>query len=246
MSVVEENGSPVFDRSCGDSRRNSASAFGPMTEMTECALVTSTSDACSSASMCCSIQLKSGVACAFRQKIVRAFPIELRSENCAFRFQPIVKRRAAQRPDGFQLFARPPHCVMQPQRLDGAVGKMAAIRMEGREAADVDIEDIERRFAVDDPFRDQPAGATCVRNAGRIETGANEIAAELGRFAQNEITVKREAFRTVQKELDLGGLETRRTVNGVLHQDFELIPIFRQQLEFEALGNSLDIPRLCD
>src|SRR5437660_7341137 len=135
---------------------------------------------------------------------------------------------------------------MQSERLDGAVGEMAAVRMEGREAADVDIEDIEGRFAVDDPFSDQPACATGVRNAGRIETCTNEIAAELGRFAQDEIAVQRKAFRTVQEQLDLGRLEARRAMNGVLHQHFELVPIFRQQLKFEALGNPLDVPRFCD
>ena len=72
---------------------------------------------------------------------------------------------------------------MQPQRLDGAVGEMAAVRMEGREASDVDIEDIERRFAIDDPFSDQPAGAAGIGNAGRVETCTNEIAAELRRLA---------------------------------------------------------------
>ena len=118
--------------------------------------------------------------------------------------------------------------------------------MERREAAYVDIEDIERRFAVDDPFSDQPAGAACIRNAGRIETCTNEIAAELRRLAQNEIAVQREAFRTVQEQLDLGGLEARRAMNGVLHQHFELVPIFRQQLKFEALGNPLDVPRFGD
>src|SRR5258708_38487431 len=133
---------------------------------------------------------------------------------------------------------------MGSQRLDGAVGEMAAVRMEGRKAADVDIEDIERRFAIDDPFSDQPAGATGIRNAGRIEARTNEIAAELRRFAENEIAVERKAFRTVQEELDLRSLEAWRAMNGILHQHLELVPIFRQQLKFEALGNPLDVPRL--
>ena len=52
ISNVVENGKPLFDTSCGDKCRNNDSAFGPITEITEYAVVTSTSDACSSASIC--------------------------------------------------------------------------------------------------------------------------------------------------------------------------------------------------
>src|SRR5438105_5519575 len=123
---------------------------------------------------------------------------------------------------------------------------MASIGVKRRDAPDVDVENVEWRLAVDDPFGDQPAGAAGVCDAGRIETGANEIAVELGRFAENEIAIEREALRSVQQQLDLRRLEARRAVERILHQDFEVIPILRQQLELEAIGNPLDVPWLCD
>ncbi len=55
---------PAFDRSSGETRPSSASAFGPITETTENALVTSTSAAASSARIARSIHAKSRVVCA--------------------------------------------------------------------------------------------------------------------------------------------------------------------------------------
>ena len=86
---------------------------------------------------------------------------------------------------------------MEPQRFNGTVGEMAPIGMKRREAANVDVEDVERRLAVDDPFRDQPACAARVGDAGGIEAGAHEVAAELRRFAEDEIAVERETLRSV-------------------------------------------------
>ena len=77
-----------------------------------------------------------------------------------------------------------------------------------------------------------------------LKPAHDEIAADLGRLAQDEIAVGREALRTVQQHPDLRGLEARRAVNRVGHQDLELVPVLRQQLEFEAVGNRRHVPRL--
>ena len=121
---------------------------------------------------------------------------------------------------------------------------MPAIRVERREAADVDVPQVERRLAVDDPFGDELAGAAGIGDARRVEAGAHEVAGELRRFAEDEVAVEREALGAVQQQLDLGGLEARRAVDRVLHQDLEVVPVLGQELEFEAVGNRIDVPRL--
>ena len=94
-----------------------------------------------------------------------------------FAREPVVERRAAQRPHGLELLARPAHRVVQAERLDGAVGEVPAVRVERREAADVDVPQVDRRLAADDPLGDELAGAARVGDARGVEAGADEIAA---------------------------------------------------------------------
>ena len=135
---------------------------------------------------------------------------------------------------------------MQAERFDCAVGQVQAVGVERREATHVDVPHVDRRLAADDPFGDQPARAARIGDARRIEAGADEIAGDLRRLAENEIAVEREAFRTVEQHPDLGGFEARRAMDRVFHQDLELVPVFRKQLEFELVGNARRIPRLGD
>ncbi len=179
-----------------------------------------------------------------RQEVVGALPVHLAAEHRALRGETIVERRAAQRPDGLELLARPAHRVVQAERLDGAVGEMAAIGVERREPAHVDVPQVERGVALDDPLGDEPARAAGVRDSRRVESCADEESRELRRFAEDEVAVEREALGSVEQKLDLGRLEARRPVDRVAHQDFEMVPVLGQQLEFESFGNRVDVPRL--
>ena len=183
---------------------------------------------------------------ALGQEVVRPLPVELGAEHRALRAQPVVERRPAQRPHGHEFLARPAHRVVEAERLHRAVGEVAAVRVERREAPDVDVPEVERRLAAGDPLRDQAARAARVRDAGRVEARADEVAADLGRLAQDEVAVAGEALRPVEEHLDLRGLEARRAVDRVLHQDLELVPVLRQQLELEAVRDRRHVPRLGD
>jgi hypothetical protein len=55
-----------------------------------------------------------------------------------------------------------------------------AVGGEGAEAADVHVPQVAGRLAGGDPFGDQPPGAAAVGDAGRIEAGADVVAAQLG------------------------------------------------------------------
>ena len=133
---------------------------------------------------------------------------------------------------------------MQPERLGGAIEQMPAIGVKRREAAQVDVPQVDRRIAADDPFGHQPPGAAGVGDAGGVEARADEIAPELGRLAQNEIAVQREALRSVQQHFYLRGFQAGRPMYRIAHQDLELIPILAQQLELEPVRNRRHVPRL--
>ncbi len=118
--------------------------------------------------------------------------------------------------------------------------------MERREASDVHIPQVERRLAADDPFRDQPARPARIGDSRRVEPRADKIARDFRRLAQNEIAVAGETLGAVQQHLDFCGLETGRAVDRVFHQDLELVPVLRKQLELEVVGNTRRIPGLGD
>ena len=185
-------------------------------------------------------------ALALRQEVVGALPAQLAAEHRALRGEPVVEGRAAQRAHRRELLARPAHRVVQAQRLDGAVGEVAAVRVERGEAADVDVPQVERRLAVDDPLRDELARAARVRDARRVEAGADEVAGERRRLAEDEVAVAGEALGAVQQHLHLRGLEARRPVHRVRHQRLELVPVLGEELELEALGDRVDVPGLRD
>ena len=123
---------------------------------------------------------------------------------------------------------------------------MPAVGVEGREAPDVDVPKIERSFAVDDPLGDELAGAAGIGDARGIESGADEEAAQFGRLAENEITVRSKTLRTVQERLHFRGFQARRAMDRVPHQDLEVVPILRQKLEFEIVRDGADVPRFGD
>jgi hypothetical protein len=63
---------------------------------------------------------------------------------------------------------------VQAERLAGALGERLAVRHEGAEAADVDIPQVRRRFAADDPLGDQLARAARVRDAAELKPAATK------------------------------------------------------------------------
>ncbi len=133
---------------------------------------------------------------------------------------------------------------MQAEGLDGALPEPIGARGVGAEAPDVHVEKIHRRLAADDPFGEQLARAAAVGDAGGVESRGDEIIAHLGRLAEDEIAVRREALRAVEKRFHARFLQRRHPVDGVRHQRLELVPVFGQQLELEFLRDAVHAPGL--
>ena len=59
------------------------------------------------------------------------------------------------------------------------------------------------------------AGAAAVGIGGAVEAGADEVAAQLGRFPEDEVAVGREALGPVEQHLDFCCFQARCAVHGV-------------------------------
>ncbi len=70
------------------------------------------------------------------------------------------------------------------------------------------------------------------------------VATDLGRLAQDEIVVGREALGTVHEQAHLGRGESGDALYRVLHEDLELVPVLGQRAEGEALRDAVHAPGL--
>ena len=75
-----------------------------------------------------------------------------------------------------------------------------------------------------------------------LKPGADIDAAHLRRFAEDEVAVRREAFRPVDELLDARRLHGGHAARGKLEQRLEMLEIVFEQLERERLGKALDRP----
>jgi hypothetical protein len=85
-----------------------------------------------------------------------------------------------------------------------------------------------RSLAANDPFGDELSGAAGVGDARGVEPGAHEEPPELRRLAEDEIAVEGEALRAVEQHFHFHRFQARRTVDRVLHQDLEVVPVLGQ------------------
>jgi hypothetical protein len=74
--------------------------------------------------------------------------------------------------------------------LERTLAHPVGIEVVLSEAANIDRPEIEGRLALGDPLGERHAGATCGRDAERIEAGADIYAANLGSLAENEVAVR--------------------------------------------------------
>ena len=118
-----------------------------------------------------------------------------------------AERRGARRPRRGVLAKRPVHRVQQPETFGHPVAQVTGVALERLHAPDIDIRQIHRRMAADDPFRQHLARAAGRLDADRVEAAGDEEARELGRRAEQIAIVRREALRAAEELADAGALE---------------------------------------
>ena len=91
------------------------------------------------------------------------------------------------------------------------------------------------RLALDDPLGEGAAGPTGRGDPDRVEAGCDEEAGQLGRLAEEELVVGREALGSVVELADPRLRERRDPVHRTVHQDLEVLPVLVEQRELERV-----------
>ncbi len=184
------------------------------------------------------------VPVAGRAEEARPFPARRLGHPGAGRQQPVVERAAADAAGGLELAVRPVHVEEQPQRLGRALGEVAAVALEGLHAADIDVDQLDRRAAVADPFGQRLADPARGQDADRVEAGGAEQPRDLGRLAEEVAVVGGEALGAVEEELDPGPLEQRHPAGGGLEIGGDVVDVLGQGAELEIGGDAVLPPGL--
>ena len=174
---------------------------------------------------------------ALRRKPVGPLPAELRAEHHVMRLQPLVERRDDARPPGLVFLVREADRVVLAIGFERAVAHPVAVAVQAGKAPDVDDPQVERRFAVDHPLRQHPAGAAARRDAEGVEAGADEHVRAFRRQAEDEIAVGRKTLRPVDHLLDAGFFQRRHARDRLAHMLLEMIPVVVEQLELPVVGH---------
>ena len=179
-----------------------------------------------------------------RRVPVGALPAHHHAEARAARGEPIVERAPPHPARGGRLQVRPVRSVGRADHLARALPEIARVALERSDPADVDVPEIHRRLAPDDPLGHRLPRPRPRRDADGIEPGGHEELAALRRLAKQIAPVRREALRPVDvtahgRRLDRGDADDR-----LLHQHLEVLPVLGQQREREVSGDPVGPPRL--
>ena len=111
----------------------------------------------------------------------------------------------------------------------------------GAEPAGIDIHHVDRGLALDDPFRELPAGAARRRDAEAVALVQPHIAQTPCRPHQGA-AVRRIGDRTVDDVLDARPLEAGHAVDRRLQMGHQPVQIAGKQVALEAVGNAVPEP----
>ena len=160
------------------------------------------------------------------------------------RGQAVMQDGAAHATRRLWLAKGPVHGVKQAQGLDSAVAQIAAVALEGHDAADVHVPQIHRRMAVQHPIGQHLARATGRLDADGVKACGHKQIAHLGRFAQQIAVVGGKAFGAVEEQIDAGFFKRRGAVHGSCQQRLDMLQIVGQGFKTKGLGNAFHTPGL--
>src|SRR5207247_2757611 len=138
------------------------------------------------------------------------FPPRGFAEGRAGGAEPILERQATDAASGRGLERRPMHRVETPEGLRRLLVQPSAVVGPPPGPRDVDLGEIHRRVALDDPFGERLAGTRAEDDALRVEPGRDPETRRLRELAEMEVRVRREALRTTEVVLEADVAEDRQ------------------------------------
>ena len=126
------------------------------------------------------------------------------------------------------LERRPVHRVEAPEGLRRLLVEPSAIVGPPPRPRDVDLGEIHRGVAFDDPLGERLPCARAVDDSLRVEPGRDPEARGLGELAEMEVRVGGEALRTSEVVLEADVAEDRQPFAGVGEDRREVLPILAE------------------
>ena len=183
------------------------------------------------------------LACRRRGEPVRSFPSELLAEARAGVTQARIQRREAGRAPALVLFVRPRHRVVLGVSLHRAGAHPVGLLMRAAEAAEIDGPQVVRRPTGVHPLGQRHAGAASGGDAEGVEPGTDEELRQLGRLAEDEVAVGREALGAIDQLVDTGGGKGRHAADRQFHRWGEVVEVGVKELEVEVGRDAAVGPR---
>ena len=173
---------------------------------------------------------------------VGALPAGRFSEAGAGRGQPVVQHALLHPARGLPLAERPVVLITDAQRLDVAVVQIARVVLPGLGAANVDRPHVHRRQAGGNPLRHDHANPATGQNAQRVHAGRHKKVLQIRRRAHEVVVVRREGFRTTEKQLDAVVHQRRHARHGFFDHGQQAVPVGLDIVETEGLRDAVHAP----
>src|SRR6202034_1129031 len=155
---------------------------------------------------------------------VGPFPAEFFAEHRAGGAQVFIQWRAAQRPPARMLLAGPGDGVVLAVQFQRAGAHPVDVPMRRAESPYVHRPQIARGLPRHDPLGQHLTGAAAGGDAEGVESRSDVEAVELRRRSEDEVTVRREAFRSVDEFLGAGAGQARYTRHRLIEDRLKMLP----------------------
>ena len=107
------------------------------------------------------------------------------------------------------------HMVDGTERFSGPVVQVLAINLERVITSNIDIGEIHRRLALDDPLGQRAASTSTHLETLRIEASSDEAVGGPGCFTQHEERIRGEAFRPIHEPGNADVSQSRDDLHGL-------------------------------
>ena len=176
-------------------------------------------------------------------EVVGALPAAALAEHGAERQEPLEERARPEGPAPLALVGRELERVVVAVHLARLLGDVAPVGKMGAEAADVQLPDVDRGLALEDPLgHDAPDTARARDPVDRHARRHPEARPPRDR-AQGVVPVRREAVGPVDQLDDLGLLDGREAADRPGEQRLEQLPLAGEELLRELPGHVVEAPR---
>ena len=174
-----------------------------------------------------------------RDEKVWPLPCIFFAEHRTQLLQPPMHGTQAEIPGRLSLLVWVMDVIVRSIDFVHASQRVRLARVMRAESANVHAPQVEVGAPVRDPLRHHPPHTARVGDAVRAKPRGHEVASHLGRFAEDELAVRRERFRPVDAADDFSPFEARRALERIIHDLLEAAMVGLEQFVVEVGWDAL-------